>query len=520
MIAPDLQPLAHPIANLKPLPGNPRRGNVEAVMRSYAQFGQRKPVVALRDGTVIAGNHQLQAATMLGWDELAVVFVDDDDTTAKAYALADNRTADLGTYDAPDLAEMLQAVALDPELLLATGYDSDDLAALLDKVELLDPVEITEPDDIPDRAPSITVPGDLWLLGPHRVLCGDSTNPTDVARLMNGRTAALLHADPPYGMGKEAEGVLNDNLYREKLDRFQMEWWAACRPHLDDNASAYIWGNAPDLWRLWYLGGLADTEYFELRNEIVWDKKSTPGMSSDLMTQYPYATERCLFFQFGQQFLSNVNADEFPDAWQPLLDYLSGEANAANLTPADVKAVCGVGMYGHWFTRSQFHVPAAKHYAALQAAYPKHFQRPWQELKAEWDKVKGTGREIINGKQASARSYFDNSHDVMRDVWEFSRVHGDERFGHSTPKPVDMIARALKSSLPEEGIVLEPFGGTGSTLMAAQTTNRIAYTMELDPHYVDVICARYQQATGKQPIHADTKNPHNFLTDPANTTNN
>ena len=131
-IADDLRPLAFPVANLKLLPGNPRRGDVDAVARSYERFGQRKPIVARRsDMTVIAGNHQLQAAQRLGWTHVAVVWTDDDDLTAKAFALADNRTGDLGGYDDADLIDLLQEVATDGELILATGYDDTYLADLL-----------------------------------------------------------------------------------------------------------------------------------------------------------------------------------------------------------------------------------------------------------------------------------------------------------------------------------------------------------------------------------------------------
>lgn len=133
-IADALRPLAQPVDTLSLLDGNPRKGDVEAVARSYERFGQRKPIVALPDGTVIAGNHQLLAARKLGWDEIAVVYVDDDEQTAKAFALADNRTSDLGTYDNDALAALLQDVAVDPELLLATGYSTVSLDALLSAV--------------------------------------------------------------------------------------------------------------------------------------------------------------------------------------------------------------------------------------------------------------------------------------------------------------------------------------------------------------------------------------------------
>jgi len=141
-IAEDLRPLAQPIDLLKLLPGNPRRGDVEAVMRSYDRFGQRKPIVARRDGTVIAGNHQLQAAQRLGWSHIAVVWTDDDDLTAKAFALADNRIGDLGAYDDADLRALIESVAIDPELLAAASYSLDDLLS-----DSSDPVPDFRPDD-------------------------------------------------------------------------------------------------------------------------------------------------------------------------------------------------------------------------------------------------------------------------------------------------------------------------------------------------------------------------------------
>jgi hypothetical protein len=128
-----LTPLATPITDLRELEGNPRRGDVQAVARSLQAFGQRKPVVAHAEtGEIIAGNHTWKAAKKLGWDAIAVLFVTDDDATAKAYALADNRTADLGDYDNEALAEMIEAVLdADEELLHAASFTEDDLNALL-----------------------------------------------------------------------------------------------------------------------------------------------------------------------------------------------------------------------------------------------------------------------------------------------------------------------------------------------------------------------------------------------------
>lgn len=136
MIAEPLAALAVPIEQLRILDGNPRRGDVTAIARSLRRFGQRKPVVARRsDGAVIAGNHTVMAAQELGWSELAAVLVGDDEATAKAYALADNRTSTLGSFDEAALASMVADVqAADPELLEAASFTEDDLNAMVDKL--------------------------------------------------------------------------------------------------------------------------------------------------------------------------------------------------------------------------------------------------------------------------------------------------------------------------------------------------------------------------------------------------
>jgi hypothetical protein len=171
-IAEDLRPLAQPIDLLKLLPGNPRRGDVEAVMRSYDRFGQRKPIVARRDGTVIAGNHQLQAAQRLGWSHIAVVWTDDDDLTAKAFALADNRIGDLGNYDFGDLEAMLAEVRLDPLLLSATGFAFEPVS--VEPLGALDNGGFAQspslPGDTEADAPAAGSLADRFVISPFSVL--------------------------------------------------------------------------------------------------------------------------------------------------------------------------------------------------------------------------------------------------------------------------------------------------------------------------------------------------------------
>jgi len=500
-IIPALQALAIPIASLHFDPANARKHNdknLDAIKASLAKFGQRKPVVVQREGMIVrAGNGTLAAAKALGWDEIAAVILDDDNATASQYAIADNRTAELAEWDNETLASLLDGMDdQDRELL---GFNADDMKELLGELT----PEITE-DDVPEPpAEPITKPGDLWLLGDHRLLCGDSTKAEDVGRLMAGAKAALIHADPPYGMGKEKDGVENDNLYADKLDAFQMAWWRVLREHTGNNGSAYIWGNAPDLWRLWYRGGLADSERMTMRNEIVWDKGGGGfGVGTESQRCY-FPEERCLFFMLGEQGFNN-NADNYWEGWEPIRAYLDGERKKAGLTTDQCNKLCGKqNMTQAAFTRGGFRLILRDDYEILKAAAKGDaFKRDYDELKRDYDELKRDYDELKREFYAT-RAYFDNTHDKMTDVWEFPRVTGEERHGHATPKPVAMICRAIKSSTPAGAIVAEPFCGSGTTLIAAEQLGRKCYGMEISPQYCDVIVKRWETLTGKKAVRAD-----------------
>lgn len=155
-VVPPLLPLLVPIETLDTLPGNARKGDVDSVAGSFSRFGQRKPLVAKRTGEggiVTAGNHGLLAARQLGWTHVAAILLDDDDLTAKSYALADNRTHDLGTYDDQALADLLKDVSAS-EALEGTGYTDADLASLL---ESLAPKEQGEPKGLGSPVISFTI---------------------------------------------------------------------------------------------------------------------------------------------------------------------------------------------------------------------------------------------------------------------------------------------------------------------------------------------------------------------------
>ena len=169
--------------------------NLDSIKASLARFGQQKPIVVDGDGIVRAGNGTLMAAKALGWDEIEIVRTNLRGSEATAYAIADNRTAELAEWDEAALAEQLAALQIDDETLAAaTGFDASEI----ERMAL--PVDVVE-DEVPEvPVEPITKPGNLWLLGEHRVLCGDSTKAEDVERLMDGAKADAVVTDPPYGM--------------------------------------------------------------------------------------------------------------------------------------------------------------------------------------------------------------------------------------------------------------------------------------------------------------------------------
>lgn len=211
-----------PCAELHNDPANVRKHgeqNLAAIKASLARFGQQKPIVVNQDGVVIAGNGTLMAARALGWQTIKAVRTNLAGSEATAFAIADNRTAELAEWDDAALQQQLAAIAIDDEeLLAATGFDEKELA----KLAAANAPEVTE-DDVPEPpAEPITQPGDLWLLGKHRLLCGDSTKAEDVERLMDGQRADMMLTDPPYGVAyvgktKDALTVENDQLDETEL---------------------------------------------------------------------------------------------------------------------------------------------------------------------------------------------------------------------------------------------------------------------------------------------------------------
>jgi len=490
-----------PTVTLTPYARNARTHGPEQIAQiaaSIQEFGFTNPILIDATNEIIAGHGRVMAAQKLGIETLPCIRLSHlSETQKRAYVIADNKIALNSGWDENILRleiESLQEMDFDFDLL---GFDDDELSGFIE-YQAQQNDELTDPDDVPETPDEpITKQGDIWVLGNHRLMCGDSTDKTQVAKLMNGLRAALLHADPPYGMGKENDGVINDNLYLDKLDKFQMSWWLAFRSSLDENSSAYIWGNAKDLWRLWYHGGLSDSEKMTFKNEIVW-LKGKGGFSVGTKAGRSYfPTERCLFFMLGEQSLNN-NADNYWEKWEPIRSYLESEMKKAGWSIKDINRITGTQMGTHWMNKSQWALIPKDHYVKIQQAASDRdaFKRDHDSLKRDF---------------YATRSYFDNTHENMTDVWEFPSVIGEDRHGHATPKSVALIARAIKSSLPKGGVCAEPFSGSGTTLMACEQTGRRCYAMELSPQYVDVAVHRWQQYTGKQAIHAETGRTFGFI---------
>jgi len=415
-IAADLTNLLVPIENLRPLEKNPRKGNVQAVKTSYETFGQLKPIVAQRHaalkngkptGVVIAGNHQLKAAQELGWTHIAVVFTDIDQKAATAFALADNRTADLGTYDKHVLVELLQDLENETRLLAATGYDDKAIKMLIAVTGGNVPRDgLTDAEAVPDiPTDRKTRVGSIWEMGPHRLVCGDSTDEAVWDALLKGVRPDMCFTDPPYNVnyGNTLKGQ-NEAFHRTMDGKGE-------RPILNDNLG--------DAFRPFLLKAC--------QNII----KHTLGGCYVCMSSSELHTLESAWLEAGGK-------------WSTFIIWVK---NTFTMGRSD-------------------------------------YQRQYEAILYGWP---------LNGKK-----YFTEARNEA-DVWEYPRPRRNDL--HPTMKPIALVERAIANSSLPEGTVVDPFGGSGTTLIAAERLNRTCYMIELDPAYCDVIVRRWTEFTGKEPTH-------------------
>ena len=454
---------------------------VDNVAESIRQFGFAQPLVVDKNGVLIIGHGRLLAAKKLKMKEVPVVCMDElsEDQVAKL-RLLDNKLNE-SEWDFDLLADELDDLDFgDFDIDWGLTEDSESES------------EAVKEDEAPEEVEARCKLGDIWQLGSHRLVCGDSTDVNVIDRLMDGVKADMVFTDPPYGMKKESEGVLNDNLNFDDLLDFNRQWIPLTFGALKDNGSWYCWGIDEPLMDIYsnILKPMQKENKITFRNLLTWDKGNGQGQLSEDFRMYPIADEKCLFVMKGVQGFSN-NADNYFEAWESIRIYLKQERDRMGWSNADMKKMCGHSPTSgcHWFDKSQWMMPTEKEYKTWQHhAKGEGFKKEYEEIKKEY---------------YSTRAYFDNTHDNQNNVWHFDRAGKDEREhtgGHATPKPIALCGRAIKSSSREGEVVLDVFGGSGSTLIACEQLNRKCYMCELDEHYCDVIIQRWENLTGNTAV--------------------
>ena len=367
-----------PIERLIEYARNPRKNDhvVDKIAGAIKEFGFRIPVVAKSDGLVVDGHLRLKAAKKLGLTEVPVILADDmTEAQIKAFRISVNRMAESAEWDNELLALELGEIGELGFDLDLTGFTADEIAALIP--EQIEP-GLTDEDEVPEvpKQP-VTVLGDVWLLGQHRLMCGNSTMLADVERLMNGTTPDCIHTDPPYGMNAVSKSSVLKKNYKQDI-------LGDDTPDVAKDAFRLIYGMWPDAKQIWwganyYCSVLPDSECW-----LVWDKNN--GQSDQTDCELAWANFRSVVRQF---------------------------------TLASEKT---------------------------------------------------------------------------------NRVH-------PTQKPVALMEWILKRFNLSVKTVADFFGGSGSTLIAAEKHGAQAFIMEFDPRFVDVIVKRWQDFTGKIATHAETGQP-------------
>ncbi|WP_017364488.1 site-specific DNA-methyltransferase [Methylococcus capsulatus] len=388
-----------PMDKLLPYARNARQHSDEQIAQiaaSIAEFGFVNPCLVGADGVLVAGHGRLAAARKLGLSTVPVVVLDHlTPTQRRALVLADNRLAELSTWDNDLLRIELEALQDDGFDLDLTGFDADALADLLAGEEPEHEGQ-TEDDAVPEMPEEpVSKPGDVWRLGPHRLVCGDATTAETYVKLFpHGERADMVFTDPPY----------NVNYANSAKDKLRGKY----RPILNDALGA----------------GFHDFLY-------------------DALSLLVAHTRGAIYVAMSSSELDNLQA-----------------------------AFRSAG--GHWST---FIIWAKNTFTLGRADYQRQYE------------------PILYGWPEGAERHWCGDRD-QGDVWQIKKPQKNDL--HPTMKPVELVERAIRNSSRPGDVVLDPFGGSGTTLIAAEKSGRVARLIELDPKYADVIVRRWQDWTGKQ----------------------
>ena len=389
-----------PTAKLLPYARNARTHSddqVAQIAASIAEFGFTNPILAGSDGIIVAGHGRLAAAQKLGLEIVPVVVLDHlSPTQRRALVIADNRIAENAGWDDAMLRIELEALQLEGFDLDITGFDTDALAELIAGEEP-DNEGQTDEDAVPEVGEiPISRPGDVWIMGQHRLLCGDSTVAESYARLMQGDMADMVFTDPPY----------NVNYANSAKDKMRGKDRAILNDNLGDGFYDFL------------LAALTPT-------------------------------------------IGNCRGGIYVAMSSSELDVLQAAFRAAG---------------GKWST---FIIWAKNTFTLGRADYQRQYE------------------PILYGWPEGAQRHWCGDRD-QGDVWAIKKPQKNDL--HPTMKPVELVERAIRNSSRPGNVVLDPFGGSGTTLIAAEKSGRVARLIELDPKYVDVIVRRWEDFTGQTAI--------------------
>jgi DNA modification methylase len=369
------------VSTLQEYENNPRNNDeaIKAVANSIREFGFKVPIVITSDNVIIAGHTRLKASVSLGLEEVPCIIADDlNDEQIKAFRLADNKTAELATWDLSKLEDELAHLDMD---MLQFGFE---------EMEELLPDNAADDDfDVDDEIPEIpfSQPGDIYELGPHRLMCGDSTDSEQVKTLLDGKEVDMIFTDPPYNVDYEgtAGKIKNDKMEDDTFYLFLLDAFKNMFEHTKPGGAIYCCH--------------ADTEGLNFRNA-------------------------------------------FKNAGYKLAECLIWVKNALVLGRQDY----------HWR-----HEP------------------------------------ILYGWKEGAAHYFvdDRSQDT---IWEYNKPRKNEE--HPTMKPLELVGKAISNSSRRHESILDLFGGSGSTMIAADQLDRKSFLMELDEKFIDVTVKRYIKHKG------------------------
>lgn len=391
------------IEDLKPAEYNPRKDltpedeEYQKIKKSLTEFGYVAPVIVNADMTVIGGHQRLKVLKELGYTEIECNIVDLDKNKEKALNIALNKIT--GEWDNGKLEELLAELKEADIDMDMTGFSFDEVDNILKDITGSKEDDFDLDEALNEIEEPVSKPGDIWILGKHRLMCGDSTSKDDIEKLMNNHKSDMVFTDPPYLMNFDgnvhADGsksfnashgkIKNDNMTREEGDEFILKIFENIRKY---NKGAYY----VCFYRLGldYIFRALDKLNNRYKALIIWNKGNHTLSNSDYMSKY-----------------------------EPIV-------------------------YG-WFASHLFY---------------------------------------------GNRSNFD--------IWDIERTKKNDL--HPTMKPVDLVVQAIKNSSKTEDIILDLFGGSGTTLIAAEQMNRMCYMMELDPKYCDVIIKRWESLTGEKAI--------------------